>query len=294
VQQSTRDVARQLGNVVVVLQNQKQSPTITASLEQVQQSLQRDIKRLSAAPSGNRPVTLGISEPFTTTVTVTLIFALILSLPILLLQAYGFLMPAFEPRQRRRMLPVTYSIPVLFAAGVAFGYFVVLPAALHFFQNFNSSEFNVLVQASQYYKFAATMLLAMGLLFQVPVAIFAITRAAMGAHTMQDSSMRKRGGRGPATPPGRPALSHFVPRPCEGVRHEVSPPTGRACGACPLRGWMRGLLEVLGRLVAEWLVEGRRGEPACLLRRLLGHEHGRGGLVREGVGQELQAREDPR
>jgi sec-independent protein translocase protein TatC len=124
-------------------------------------------------------VTLGIGEPFTTTVTVTAILALILSLPVILLQAYGFLMPAFEPEQRRRMLPVTLAIPVLFAAGVAFGYAVVLPSALHFFQNFNSSEFNVLVQASQYYKFAATTLLAMGLLFQIPVAIFAVTRAGI-------------------------------------------------------------------------------------------------------------------
>ena len=124
-------------------------------------------------------MTLGIGEPFTTTVTVTLIFALILSLPVILLQVYGFLMPAFDPAQRRRMLPVTVAIPVLFAAGVAFGYIVVLPAALHFFQNFNSGEFNVLVQASQYYKFAATTLLAMGLLFQIPVAIIAVTRAGV-------------------------------------------------------------------------------------------------------------------
>src|SRR5689334_932862 len=64
-------------------------------------------------------------------------------------------------------------------AGVSFGYFVILPAALHFFQNFNSAQFNVLVQASQYYKFAATMLLAMGLLFQVPVAIIAVTRTGL-------------------------------------------------------------------------------------------------------------------
>jgi sec-independent protein translocase protein TatC len=55
----------------------------------------------------------------------------------------------------------------------------VLPASLHFFQNFNSDQFNVLVQASQYYKFAATILLAMGLLFQVPVGIIAVTRAGL-------------------------------------------------------------------------------------------------------------------
>jgi sec-independent protein translocase protein TatC len=172
-------VAKQLDAVVGVLTQQHQDLAARGSLARVHQSLGADLKRLSAAPSGDRPVTLGIGEPFTTTLTVTLIFALIISLPVLLLQAYGFFMPAFGPEQRRRMLPVTCAIPILFVAGIAFGYFVVLPAALHFFQNSNSGQFNVLVQASQYYKFAATTLLAMGLLFQVPVAIFAVTRAGM-------------------------------------------------------------------------------------------------------------------
>ena len=54
---------------------------------------------------------------------------------------------------------------------------MVLPSAVRFFQNFNSGEFNVLVQANQYYHFAAVTMLAMGLLFQVPVAILAATRA---------------------------------------------------------------------------------------------------------------------
>jgi sec-independent protein translocase protein TatC len=179
VQLGARDVARQLAAVVGVLGAERQSPATRAALGQVQHSLRRDIRRLSAAPQGDRPVTLGIGEPFTSTLTVTMIFALILSLPVLLLQAYGFFIPALEPSQRRRMLPVTLAIPVLFITGVLFGYFVVLPAALHFFQNFNSGQFNVLVQASQYYKFAATTLLAMGLLFQVPVAIIAVTRAGL-------------------------------------------------------------------------------------------------------------------
>jgi sec-independent protein translocase protein TatC len=179
LQLSTRDVATQLGAVVRVLDAEHQPAAVSSSLSKVQQHLKTDLKRLSAAPTGDKPVTLGIGEPFFTTVTVTLIFALILSLPVLLLQAYGFFMPAFEPAQRRRMLPIMFSIPFLFATGVAFGYLVVLPASLHFFQNFNSAQFNVLVQASQYYQFAATILLAMGLLFQVPVAILAVTSAGI-------------------------------------------------------------------------------------------------------------------
>jgi sec-independent protein translocase protein TatC len=179
VQQSSRDIAAQLQTVVGVLGGERHQPTVTAALNRVGASLERDIARLSAPPQGDRPVTLGVGEPFTTTVTVSLIFALILTLPVLLAQGYAFLMPAFDPLMRRRMRPLLLASPVLFVSGVAFGYIVVLPAAVRFFQNFNSAQFNVLVQASQYYKFAATTLLAMGLLFQVPVAVLAVTRAGL-------------------------------------------------------------------------------------------------------------------
>lgn len=181
VAQSARDVAAQLRTVVGVLDAPRShlAGADGAALAAVDRHLERDIGRLSAPPQGDRPVTLGIGEPFTTTVTISFLFALILALPFVLHQAYAFLMPALAPSERRHVLPVVASVPFLFAAGVVFGYFVVLPAAVHFFQNFNSSEFNVLVQANQYYKFAATTMLAMGFLFQVPVGIVAVTRAGL-------------------------------------------------------------------------------------------------------------------
>jgi sec-independent protein translocase protein TatC len=181
VQRRTRDVAVQLRSLVGLLKSSSAERTLPAQavLTRVGGRLNRDITALSTPPRGDRPVTLGIGEPFTTTVTVSVIFALIISLPVLLLQGYGFLMPVFAPEERRRMRPLLMAIPGLFVAGVLFGYLVVLPAAVHFFQNFNSAQFNVLVQASQYYKFAATTILAMGLLFQVPVAILAVTRAGL-------------------------------------------------------------------------------------------------------------------
>ncbi len=179
VARGARDVAVQLHTVSGLLGAGREERTARVSLNKVEASLSRDVRQLSAPPEGDRPVTLGIGEPFTTTATVSLIFALILSLPILLSQLYAFLTPALDPAARRRMRPVAAAIPTLFVAGVAFGYLVVLPAAVHFFQNFNSTQFNVLVQASQYYKFAATMLLAMGLLFQVPVAVLGVTRAGV-------------------------------------------------------------------------------------------------------------------
>jgi sec-independent protein translocase protein TatC len=181
VQQSARTVATQLAVVVRALERPGSgaSAATKASLAHVAPTLQGAIRHLSAAPQGNKPVTLGIGEPFTTTLAVSLIFALILSLPILLFEAYGFLLPAFSPEQRRVAKPLMLAIPFLFITGVLFGYFVVLAAAVRFFQNFNSGEFNVLVQASQYYHFAAVILLAMGLVFQVPVGILAATRAGI-------------------------------------------------------------------------------------------------------------------
>jgi sec-independent protein translocase protein TatC len=141
--------------------------------------LKADVARVPRTPAGINPATLGIGEPFTTTITVTLYFALIVSLPVILFELYGFILPALEPHERRVAMPLLSAIPFLFAAGAAFGYFVVLPAALRFFANFNASEFNVIIQAGPYYSFAATILLAMGLVFQVPVVILGATRLGL-------------------------------------------------------------------------------------------------------------------
>jgi sec-independent protein translocase protein TatC len=181
VQQSARVVASELRAVVGTLERPGSgaSAATRASLKGVSPALNKAITGLSKAPEGDKPVTLGIGEPFTTTLGIALLFAFIFALPVILYELYGFLLPAFSPEQQRVANSVVLAIPALFVVGVLFGYLVVLPHALRFFQNFNSSEFNVLVQASQYYHFAAVVLLAMGLVFQVPVAIIAATRAGV-------------------------------------------------------------------------------------------------------------------
>jgi sec-independent protein translocase protein TatC len=123
-----------------------------------------------------RPITIGVSEPFSTTITVIFYFSILIALPVILWQLYAFLLPAFSPEERRAATPLMAMVPVLFAAGVAFGYAFVLPPALKFLQNFNNDTFDVLVQASAYYRFCALTLLALGLVFQVPVGILAATR----------------------------------------------------------------------------------------------------------------------
>ena len=125
---------------------------------------------------GNKPVTLGIGEPFATTLMVAFMFALLFAMPLILYQGYAFVVPAFTPKEKRVAIPLLSMVPALFIAGVAFGYFLVLPAAVRFLQNFNADEFNVLVQARDYYKFVALTLFATGMVFQIPVGILALTR----------------------------------------------------------------------------------------------------------------------
>jgi sec-independent protein translocase protein TatC len=128
---------------------------------------------------GRQPVTLGVTEPFTTTLNVSLWFAVMFSLPLFLYQAYAFVVPAFRPEERKVVRPLMLLVPVLFACGVAFGYYVVVPPAVKFLQTFNSSSYDVLVQAKPYYSFVILALISMGVLFQIPIAILALTRAGV-------------------------------------------------------------------------------------------------------------------
>jgi sec-independent protein translocase protein TatC len=181
VQVQTRTVAEQVRIVVKALGRPGSGvdAATRAALSSVTPTLDGAVRKLDALPEGDRPVTLGIGEPFTTTLGISFLFALILAMPVVLYQLYAFLVPALAPEHRRATRPLLLAVPFLFVAGVLFGYEVVLPAAVRFFQNFNSEQFNVLVQASQYYHFAAVTLLAMGLVFQIPVAIVGATSAGL-------------------------------------------------------------------------------------------------------------------
>jgi sec-independent protein translocase protein TatC len=142
-------------------------------------------------PDGHKKLlTFGITEPFTTTLTVATYAALILSLPVLLYQAYAYVLPAFSGRERRLILPILLLAPALFLAGIAFGYFVVMPAAVKFLLNFNDTQFNVQVRARDYYSFFSTTMLGCGIVFQLPLGILAVTR--LGIVTVEQLSANRR------------------------------------------------------------------------------------------------------
>jgi sec-independent protein translocase protein TatC len=128
-------------------------------------------------PSGHKKlITFGVTEPFTTTITVAAYGAIILSMPIVLYQLYAYVLPAFSPGERRTVMPILLLFPLLFLAGIAFAYFAVMPAAVKFLLNFNDSQFNIQVRARDYYSFFSMTMLAGALVFQMPLVILAVTR----------------------------------------------------------------------------------------------------------------------
>jgi sec-independent protein translocase protein TatC len=142
-------------------------------------------KALPRSTPARLPITIGIGEPFTTTLTVAAYFALLFALPILIYQGYAFVIPALNPDERRVAIPVMSVAPLLFIAGVVFAYFAVLPPAVRFLQGYNSQSFDILVQAKTYYKFQIFTMLGIGLAFQVPLGLLALQRlGTINANTL--------------------------------------------------------------------------------------------------------------
>ena len=125
---------------------------------------------------GRELITLSPTEPFLTTLTLSFYASLLISLPVLLYQLYAFILPAFSPTERRVAVPLLLMVPVLFIAGVLFCYFIVLAPAIDFLTSFNADEFNTQLRARDYYSFTSLTMMALGLLFQVPIGILALTR----------------------------------------------------------------------------------------------------------------------
>jgi sec-independent protein translocase protein TatC len=127
-------------------------------------------------PDDKQLVTLGVTEPFTTSIKVSLIAALALALPVVLWQVWAFLAPALEPHFERTVLAFVCLATSLFVAGVMFMYWIVLPRALDFLTSYDDQIYDIQIRASYYYTFAAMTLLAGGLAFLMPIFVLALVR----------------------------------------------------------------------------------------------------------------------
>lgn len=141
-------------------------------------------------PDGKHPATFGVSEAFMSTLTVSTYAALIITSPIIIYEIWAFVVPAFSDQERKIATPLVLLTPALFIAGCVFGYYIVLPPAVNFLLNFNADQFNVLLRASDYYSFFGLTVLAMGVLFELPLAILIAARVGLVTSTQLRQNRR--------------------------------------------------------------------------------------------------------
>lgn len=123
-----------------------------------------------------KPTTFSVAEPFITSFMVSFWASLLIALPICIWQLWSFLAPAFQERSQRVVVGFTAFAALLLAGGIAFGYFVALPAAVHFLTNYDSSHFQIQIRARDYYSFVVTVLFAVGIVFELPIFVLGLAR----------------------------------------------------------------------------------------------------------------------
>jgi len=135
------------------------------------------IRRLiDLVPEGTPIVTLGVTEPFTTSLKVSFYAAIALVLPLVLWQVWAFFAPAVTDETQRILGVFVVLATFLFAAGVAFCYAIVLPRALDFLVDYDSELYTEQIRASYFLSFVALTLLAFGIAFQMPIFVLGLVR----------------------------------------------------------------------------------------------------------------------
>jgi sec-independent protein translocase protein TatC len=130
-------------------------------------------------PKGTKVVAFNVTEPFLTTFWIALWAGLLLALPIVMWQVWGFFAPAFDKQMQRKMVGFALFAAVLMAAGIAFGYFIVLDPAVHFLTTYNSGQFDFRPRAESYFSFVTMVMVATAIVFELPVFILALARTGI-------------------------------------------------------------------------------------------------------------------
>jgi sec-independent protein translocase protein TatC len=127
-------------------------------------------------PDDRQLITFGVTEPFFTSVKISFYAGFALALPVVLWQTWSFLAPAFQEHSQRIVAVFVGIATALFAAGLAFAYWVVLPRALDFLTNYNDEFFQIEIRASYYFSFVTLGLIGFALVFQLPIFVLALVR----------------------------------------------------------------------------------------------------------------------
>jgi sec-independent protein translocase protein TatC len=121
-------------------------------------------------PEGSNMIAIDVASPFLTPFKLSLLMALVLSIPVVLYQLWAFVAPALYRHEQRLARPLLYTSVILFYTGCAFAYFVVFPLVFGFFTSVAPEGVSVMTDISKYLDFVITLFLAFGVTFEVPIA----------------------------------------------------------------------------------------------------------------------------
>jgi sec-independent protein translocase protein TatC len=126
-------------------------------------------------PPGHRHVSaFGVAEPFSVSLAVSVYAGLLIAVPVILWQLWSFLAPVLDAAAERRILLLAVFGVVLGAAGLAFGYGILLPRAVHWLTSYDTTHFRLLIRASSYYSFVTSVLLGVVCVFELPLVVLAL------------------------------------------------------------------------------------------------------------------------
>jgi len=125
-----------------------------------------------------------------TSISIAIYGALIITLPVLTYQIYAFILPAFPEEHHKHIKPMVWSVPILFLLGVVFAWYLVVPPAFDFLINFNQEQFNVQLRAKEYIQFVLLTLLAMGIVFEMPMVMMTLGRLGIVSSAMMKRHWR--------------------------------------------------------------------------------------------------------
>ncbi len=130
-------------------------------------------------PDDSRLIFTNLPEMFIAYIKVALVAGIILAIPIIFYQLWMFLAPALFRKEKRYIIPFVLFSSILFAAGALFGYLVVFPYGFKFFVSFATEDIQALPSVKQYFSFAIRLLLAFGLVFEMPVVVLFLTKIGL-------------------------------------------------------------------------------------------------------------------
>ncbi len=144
-----------------------------AFVERIFDFLALPVERL--LPEGERLAFLGLTDPFILYVKVALLGSVFLAAPWLMLQAWLFVSPGLYRRERRWAAPFILFGTLFFLAGGAFAYYIAFPFAAEFLLQMGA-RFQAVITIERYFRFLMTVILGLGVMFELPILIFLLAR----------------------------------------------------------------------------------------------------------------------